>query len=250
MTTEQVLMTNLEKSVLGAVIERPDEHGRLFLERLPAERFNGGRQAIARTLATMLVERKPVSQILLLDEMRSRNLVAAETGVLISDCCVFGSRSPSPRADMEALSRHYLARETYLCAARLQQQVQEMEVTEALTLTATEVDRLQRIDQGRLPQQMTYLDDLLTGEDVGIDWLIPGIVARGTAAMLTAGEGAGKSTLLRQIALSAMTGLDPFDPGAGPCYPPRRVLLVDCEVTPQPVDPQPPGTLVLRGEVR
>lgn len=221
----------MELAVIGAAIENPVARGPGFLE-LPIEEFGGNRHTVAKVLAEMLAEQKPVSAQLLIEEIRTRGLLHADHGSTIYDASVVAYQSVSPERDLEALSRLYLGRAAFWVGSRLQDNVERMEVTEALAVAEAEITRLQRIDSGRMPLEMTYLGDLLQGEDVSIDWLIPHTLARSSSMMLTAGEGAGKSTVLRQLACAAVAGLDPFDPEFdGTPYPPRRVLLVDCEVS-------------------
>lgn len=62
--------------------------------------------------------------------------------------------------------------------------------------------------------------------DSDVQWLIPGLIARGERVVLTGGEGLGKGVLLRQIAAAAAGGWHPF--GAAR-YRPVRTQFVDLE---------------------
>jgi len=220
----------LERAVLGAVMDRPDLHGPMFLERLPLEQFSGGRRLVAQVLISMLLDEKAISPALVVEELRVQNLLSQTVPAEVFDCYSLGYNAPFPEADIAALSRIYLSRDVYALGVRVQQSSQSMEVSDVLAVTAQEVARLQALDEGRMPPVLTYLDDVLHGEDVSIDWLVDGIIPRGSSMMLTAEEGVGKSTLLRQIALAASSGLQPFQP-VSPRGRPIRVLLVDCEVS-------------------
>lgn len=77
------------------------------------------------------------------------------------------------------------------------------------------------------------LDELMESEDMAPDWIIPGLLERRDRLILTGQEGLGKSFLLRQIAIMAAAGLHPFDHAEH--ITPARVLIVDCENSPQQV---------------
>lgn len=79
-------------------------------------------------------------------------------------------------------------------------------------------------------QQTTEATDVdvheLIDERVTVEWVMPGLLARGDRFILTASAGLGKSTFLRQMAVCAAAGLDPFRMEH---ITPQRVLVVDCE---------------------
>lgn len=66
----------------------------------------------------------------------------------------------------------------------------------------------------------------MRSEDSDVQWLIPGLIARGERIVITGGEGLGKGVLLRQLAASAASGWHPF--GAGK-FRPVRVQFLDLE---------------------
>jgi replicative DNA helicase len=232
MDTEHDHVQVLEMSVLGAVIEWPETIGPLFRERLTPEQFGGPRSWLASVLFDMLADGKEMTPQLVAEECRISGVASRVPAVLVFDCWALGKALPAARVEVEALSRVYLARQVWQTGERVKQAAQTMEVSDALSLLRADLERLESVDSGRLPLELTSMADVLAGVgEETISWVIPQRIAEHSATMFTAEEGAGKSTLLRQLAISATLGIDPFDPGTAHRYEPRRVLLVDCEVS-------------------
>lgn len=63
-------------------------------------------------------------------------------------------------------------------------------------------------------------------EDRDEDWAMPGLLARGEVAMVTADPGKGKTTLLRQLGMQAALGRHPWNRAT---VEPRRVLYLDLQ---------------------
>src|SRR5262245_6950976 len=218
----------VEMAVLGAVISDPEKWGQPFLERITQEHFGGDRRVIAKTLAMMLREGKPVSAAQVVHEIRRLGVYTDE--VMNSVLACRGEMSPAPEADFAALGRVFLSREMWLFTGRVREALPTMEALDVLGQAEAELTRLRKIATGQFPTKVTTLADLLAEGIPPIDWVIPNLLTVGTPVMLTAVEGAGKSTVLRPLAIRAICGLDPFTPGL-PRTDPKRVLLVDCEVS-------------------
>lgn len=83
------------------------------------------------------------------------------------------------------------------------------------------VEFLDKIGEPDLEELLSY-----TGEQVEVDYVIPGVLGIGDRVILTGWEGRGKSTLLRQIAMQIAMGVHPFTHES---MPPRRVVYIDLE---------------------
>lgn len=222
----------LEAAVLGAVITDPHRWGERFRAHIDIDQFGGPRLALARLLDEMLAEGLTISSALVLEEARQRGLSRHITPTVVS-----GARSSAPapmyvEATMDALSGIYLARGVWQAGVRLQQATNDMSASDALLFAENELARLRTIEEGRLPTVPTLLTDVLAADDPGpVECHIPDILPTGAAVMVTASEGAGKSVMLRQLAIAAALGIDPFNPQSGTRYEPRRVMIVDAEVS-------------------
>lgn len=73
------------------------------------------------------------------------------------------------------------------------------------------------------------VDEFMHATPDVVDWVVPGLLARGDRLVLTGSGGTGKSTFLRQIAVCAAAGIPPLDWMGGDWYDPIRVTIVDCE---------------------
>jgi AAA domain/DnaB-like helicase N terminal domain len=69
--------------------------------------------------------------------------------------------------------------------------------------------------------------EFLAEPDQPEDWIVPGLIERGEAFLLLAGEGAGKSWLSRQLCMTIAAGVHPFKPKER--IPAQRTLLIDLE---------------------
>lgn len=218
----------MEQAILGAVMDHP-EFVDLMLERLPLEHFHQGTKQIAHAVATLATDGRALSPTSVMEQLRIDGTISL-AGNLVMDCWTQGNHVLDPRQEIETLARLYALDEAKALSSRLYHGTNEMDLSAWVALADEELDRIRKIEEGSQPPVMTYLEDALVGEDVSVDWAVPGLLPKGTATMLTAEVGVGKSTVLRQIALAAMGGFQPFDPGLAQ-YEPQRVLLIDCEVS-------------------
>jgi replicative DNA helicase len=222
----------LERATLGSVIAYPDHAGPRFLSHFDPDQFTGPMLPLAHLLSSMLHEGLVVSVAMVLEEVRQRNLLHQITPTTVADARAMAPDRLFVFATMDALSGQHLARGVYQVGARLQQATTEMAAGDALLLAERELGRLRHMEQGRLPIEPTLLADVLAEPDPGpVACHIPGLLPEGAALMVTASEGAGKSTMLRQLALAAALGIDPLRPGRAARYEPKRVLIVDAEVS-------------------
>lgn len=84
-----------------------------------------------------------------------------------------------------------------------------------------------RVDQGGVD-----VLELIQRKSADIEYVVPGIFARGDRLILTGFEGHGKSTFLRQMACQVAAGINPFT--LEKCDP-KRVLVIDMENHPDQV---------------
>lgn len=219
----------MEQAVLGTVMEHP-EFVDLFLERLPVESFScTGTKVIAKAISHLATEAEPFNGTAVMEQLRLHNALSLG-GNMLTDCWEQGRFVSDPTQTINALGNLFALDEARDMSNRLYHGTSNMDLTSWLTLAEEGISRLRSIEAGTQPLQPTYLHDVLTGEDLSVEWCVPALLPAGSATMLTAEEGVGKSTVLRQIALSAMSGMQPFTPW-GAKYAPQRVLLIDCEVS-------------------
>lgn len=222
----------LEKATLGSVIAFPDIAGSRFLAHFDPEQFSGAMQALANLLSDMLHEEQVISVPMVLEEVRQRNMLSQINPTLVADVRSMAPDRMFVAATMDALSGQHLARGVHLVGMRLQQATVEMSADNALVLAENELARLRSMEQGRLPVEPTLLSHVLSQPDPGpVACHIPDLLPEGAGLMVTASEGAGKSTMLRQLALAAALGIHPLNPGRGNRYQPKRVLILDAEVS-------------------
>lgn len=88
-------------------------------------------------------------------------------------------------------------------------------------LLALKVEATASVDLG-LTDFVAFMDE----PDEPVDFVIPGLLARGEKAIFTGSEGLGKSTLMRQLVLCAASGLHPF---TRDFIEPVRCLWLDAE---------------------
>lgn len=218
----------MEQAILGAVMDHP-EFIDLFLERLPLEQFGNGNRQIAHALASLATEGKSLQPYSVTEQLRLDGTISV-AGNLVVECWSAGQYVVGLTEQIETLARRYALRYARTLSLDLGGAATSMDLSSWLALAKASVERIEKIEQGSAPAVFSYLEDALTGEDLSIEWCLPGLFPRGTATMLTAEEGVGKSTVLRQIGLAAAGGFQPFQPWVEK-YDPLRVLLVDCEVT-------------------
>jgi hypothetical protein len=219
----------MEQAVLGTVMEHP-EFIDLFLERLPTESFScTGTKVIAKAIVYCASEGQPFNNTAVLEQLRLHNTLSLGANML-TDCWEQGRFVSDPEQTINALGNLFALDEARDMSNRLYHGAANMDLTSWLTLAEEGVSRLRQIEAGTQPLQPVYLQDVLTGEDLTVEWCVPSLQPAGTATMLTAEEGVGKSTVLRQIAVSAMAGMHPFMPWTTK-YAPQRTLLIDCEVS-------------------
>jgi len=105
---------------------------------------------------------------------------------------------------------------------------------EALCQSVTRYDPNKHASPGQPPARRALsFSDVLTmqAEDPPpIDWLLPSWLAQGDVAMISGVPGVGKSWVVLDLALSQGLGLATM--GYFPASPPRKVLLIDEENTP------------------
>lgn len=229
--SQQAGVRVLEQACIGAVIDKP-EHIAYFLERLPLEHFDGNLFRIAKALADLATDDTvTITPMAVVEKLRvNGDLFLAGGAAAVFDCFVHGSKVIDPKQEIGTLSRLFALRDAWGVGQRLSMAVANMDLDRWVSYAEEQVGRIAKISEGSAPPVMTYLRDVLVGEDVSVEWCVPGLLPKGTATMLTAEEGVGKSTVLRQVAVSAMAGVSPFTPH-GEKYQPQRVLLVDCEVS-------------------
>lgn len=219
----------MEQAVLGTVMEHP-EFVDLFLERLPAESFScSGTKVIAKAIAHLATEGQSFTNTAVLEQLRLHNALTLGANML-TDCWEQGRFVTDPEQTIISLGNLFALDEARNMANQWYHATKNMDLTSWLTLAEEGVHRMRQVEQGAQPLQPTFLQDVLTGEDLSVEWAVPALLPAGTATMLTAEEGVGKSTVLRQIAVSAMAGMHPFTPW-GQKYQPQRVVLIDCEVS-------------------
>jgi len=220
----------MEMAVLGALIESPEEHGALVLSRLPVEQFSSRVYHLACAVYDRLAEKQPMSAQLVLDTLRTQGRLRAEYGPLVADCMAYGYATPSIPHYVDALADLYAQRRLYQAAARVQQMAGTSELHTTLAYLTAEVQTLTEEAGARSGAPPTTLADILAEPDPGpMDWLIPGLLPVSDRLLITAEEGMGKSTLLRQMSLSYVLGVQPFDPTG--TFQPGRALLIDAEVS-------------------
>jgi 5S rRNA maturation endonuclease (ribonuclease M5) len=93
-----------------------------------------------------------------------------------------------------------------------------------LSLAQLEVTWQSGVDE--VPDLAPDLYDFMGETDPPQEWVIPHLLEYGDRLIWTGREGLGKSVAVRQIAMGAAAGIHPF---TNACFPPKRVLLIDCE---------------------
>jgi AAA domain len=223
----------LEMTCVGALIDRP-ALATSFYERLPLDQFGPGTYQIASTVAAMIADGHPVDPVTVLGRLsEDGNLPNAGGGLFLSECIELGHLTVDVGFAIEMLARVYLRREALGALIRERQSLDSgIDMTDWMRFRQDQTERLARIDAGRTDPPTPGLSAWLTGDDVTVEWTVPRLLSRGSAVMLTAEEGVGKSTILRQIGCAAIAGIHPFEPQIPHLrYEPKRVLLVDCEVS-------------------
>lgn len=76
------------------------------------------------------------------------------------------------------------------------------------------------------PELAPDLYEFLAGHDPAEDWVIPDLLERGDRLIWTGREGLGKTVVTRQLAIAGAAGIHPFTDA---CFPPQKVLFIDCE---------------------
>lgn len=218
-----------EQAVLGTVMQHP-EFVDLFMERLPAELFScTGTKVIAKAIAHLATEGKVFNHTAVLEQLRLDNALSLGAAMLTA-CWDQSHLVSDPEQTIIALGNLFILEEAQGMANQWYHATKNLDIASWLTLVEEGSARMRQVEQGTQPLQPVFLQDVLTGEDLSVEWCVPALLPAGTATMLTAEEGVGKSTVLRQIAVSAMAGMNPFTPW-GQKYRPQRVLLIDCEVS-------------------
>jgi hypothetical protein len=221
-------MRVLQQTCIGAVIDRP-ELVDMFLERLPIHQFDGNLHRVAKAIGDLATDGEALTPASVVERLRVNGDLSISGGApAVFDCWALGGASTDPRQEITTLSRLFALRDAWDVGNLLRESVGHMDLSQWIDLARNHIDRIAKVDEGSAPPVMTYLRDVLTGEDVQVEWCIPGLLPKGTATMLTAEEGIGKSTVLRQFGVAAMAGLQPFEMHREK-YEPQRVLLVDCE---------------------
>lgn len=218
----------MEQAILGAVMDHP-EFADLMLERLPLEHFGNGNRQIAKAIAHLASEGASLQPYSVTERLRVAGDLSV-AGSLVVDCWSAGQYVVRVEEQIGTLARRYALREAQRVGTMLFQSAATLALPEWVALAKENVERIEKIEAGAAPPVFSYLEDALTGEDLTVEWTVPGLIPRATATMLTAEEGVGKSTVLRQIGLAAAGGFDPFTPWVEK-YDPIRTLLVDCEVS-------------------
>jgi len=220
----------LENTVVGALIDHPEMIPE-FLERIELNYLSVKAYYVAKALAELVTDGAGVTIHTVVECLRTRGELSLAGGALtIFEVWQHSTHSFDLKGEIGLLAERYALREAHMVGERLNQGIEEMTLDRWLPWARSNIDRIEGMATGLTPTVLTYLEDMLTGEDVTVDWAVPGLLPKGTATMLTAEEGVGKSTVLRQIAMSAMAGIQPFEPWLDH-YEPQRVLLVDCEVS-------------------
>lgn len=76
------------------------------------------------------------------------------------------------------------------------------------------------------PELAPDLYEFLAEHDPAEDWVIPGLLERSDRLIWTGREGLGKTVVTRQLAIAGAAGIHPF---TDICFPPQKVLFIDCE---------------------
>lgn len=220
----------LEMSVVGACIERP-QHIEFMLERCPLEHFGTQTFYLAATLGDLATDEKPIDPNAVLMRLQRRGDIDHAGGAtFVYECMVLGHQIVDVQANVDTLARIFVRRETWALGQRLTQAAGTLEVDAWLPFAEAQVEHIKRVVEGTAVMVPTHLSEVLTSDLSEITWTIPHLLAEGSSTMLVAEEGVGKSTVLRQLAMAAMCGIQPFDTRRDR-YEPRRVLLIDCEVS-------------------
>lgn len=217
----------LENAVVGSLIDHP-EFVATFLERVELNHLDVPACFIARAIADLATDAQPVTVQTVMEQMRVRGeLTLAGGGPVLFDVWTQGRECFDVEGSIGLLANRYALREAAMVGTRLNQNIESMTVPEWLTYAQAQIEHIRAISSQAEPVIPVYLRDILIGEDVTVEWCVPGLLPKGTATMLTAEEGVGKSTILRQVAMAAMAGCDPFTPWVR--YSPKRVILINCE---------------------
>lgn len=221
----------LEMTCVGALIERP-QLAAMFYERLPLDQFGPGTYHLASAVAAMLADNKPVGETTVLAYLSDTGALSVAGGPLfLHECVEYGHLAVDVEYVIDALAAVYLRREAKSSLIRLNQSLDGgMDMGDWMGLAVDQVARLARIEGGHAEEQVPGMSALLAGDDEPVEWVVPALLSKGTAVMLTAEEGIGKSTILRQIGCAAIAGIHPFEPQIEHFrYEPKRVVLVNCE---------------------
>lgn len=219
-----------QATVLAVVIEHPEHAAELFAVAR-TEDLDPPFQAIANAITALRVERKPIDELAVIDELTRRGTLGVAGGAAailgLPQYQFGGIESARYAADMIANTGRL--RRLWKLGAHTQHAA-EMEETNTLRLAQYVVTEAQAVIDGVEAQgdvTTPTLGEFIDTQDTPYEWAIPGLLERGDRLVLTGTEGLGKSYLLRQIAITAASGINPFRPTAR--YTPQRVLLVDCE---------------------
>lgn len=218
----------LEATVVGVLMDRPALANRFF-EKLPMEQFGPQTYRVAKAIADLRALGREWSPQQVVEQLRvNGDLMLAGGGPFVFDCYVSGQTVIDPEQHIETLSRLYLLRDAWAVGNRLRDFATKMDATEWVSYAQQQVDRIAKMEAGTMPASLVYLSNLLDLGELAVDWMMPGLIPTATTTMITAEEGVGKSTIMRQIAVSAISGISPFEPQREH-YEPVRTLLVNCE---------------------
>jgi len=109
---------------------------------------------------------------------------------------------------------------------RLRRGLQAIDEGGDLTLVASLVGDVMSEQHGRVAAGVEMTDLMARPDSDVVEWVIPGLLARGERLCLTGAEGLGKTTLARQIAISAANGAHPLTAAD---IEPVKVLILDAE---------------------
>lgn len=214
---------------LSGILADPSLAGKVFAA-VPVSSFDPPYCHVAEAINRLRLDRKPVSTLSVVDEMRRSSTLAKAGGEAeVHRIALHVSGPDSVDYALEILAREFrlrsLAADVIRANAALEDDgVDPLAVARHLASVGTSM--VEAIEQDGDDLTARSLAEFLAVDEAPYDWLIPGLLERTDRIVITGAEGLGKSTLIRQIAISVAAGLNPFTHEA---IGRKRVLMIDCE---------------------
>jgi len=215
-----------QATVLGGIIERPEQAGLVFAT-VRIEDFDQQYRLVAEAIHGLRLARTPINALSVIDELTRRGSLG-QVGGTAEVHRVAGHGFGSVEYSVEIVARYARLRSLAGVGATTAQRAQAADADPADIARAT-IEAAQSVLDGiESDGDVTTptIGEFLAGVDDPYDWVIPGLLERADRLMLTGSEGLGKSVLFRQLAVSAAAGVHPFTHQP---IPQQRVLYVDCE---------------------